>query len=39
MQPPIDRETARVINDGLRILYDPDGRLREAAAISKLIRD
>lgn len=38
-QPPIDRETASVINNGLRILYDPDGRLREAAAISKLIRD
>lgn len=38
-QPPIDRETASVINNGLRILYDPAGRLREAAAISKLIRD
>ena len=29
---PIDRETAGVINDGLQILYDPEGRL--AAAVS-----
>ena len=34
-RPPIDRETAGVINDGLRILYDPDGRLREAVAIAE----
>ena len=36
-QPPIDHETAGVINKGMRILYDPDGRLREAVAISKSI--
>ena len=29
-QPPIDRETAGVINDGLRILHDPEGRLQKA---------
>ena len=28
--PPIDAETARVINNGLRILYDPEGRLENA---------
>lgn len=27
---PIDSETAAVINDGLRILYDPEGRLEKA---------
>lgn len=32
MQLPIDRETAGVMNDGLRILYDPEGRLEGAAA-------
>ena len=31
-QLPIDRETAGVINDGLRIIYDPDGLLATAAA-------
>lgn len=31
-QLPIDRETAGVINDGLRILYDPEGRLQKAVA-------
>lgn len=31
-QLPMDRDTACVINDGLRILYDPDGCLKEAAA-------
>ena len=31
-QPPIDRETAAVINDGLRILYDPEKRLENAVA-------
>jgi hypothetical protein len=36
-RPPIDPETASVINNGLRIFYDPDGRLREAIAISKEI--
>ena len=29
---PIDAETARVINDGLRIFYDPDGLLAAAVA-------
>ena len=39
MQLPIDRETAGVINDGLLILYDPDGRLQEAAAhVAKMVR-
>lgn len=28
--PPIDDGTAAVINDGLKILYDPDGRLQAA---------
>ena len=32
MRLPIDRETAGVINNGLKILYDPDGRLAKAAA-------
>ena len=32
VQVPIDRKTASVINDGLQILYDPDGFL-EAAAV------
>jgi hypothetical protein len=31
-RPPLDRETAGVIRDGLRILYDPDRRLADAAA-------
>lgn len=39
MQPPIDHGTASIINNGLRILYDPDGRLREAVASSKSICD
>lgn len=29
-QEPIDPETARVINDGLRPLYDPEKRLEKA---------
>ena len=33
-QLPIDQGTARVINDGLRILYDPEGRLEEAIAVA-----
>lgn len=33
-EPPIDPETAGVINDGLRILYDPSGRLEQAKAIA-----
>lgn len=37
MELPIDRSTARVINDGLRILYDPEGRLQEAVAYSASI--
>jgi len=32
MRLPIDRETAGVINDGLRVLYDPAGRLEKAVA-------
>ena len=28
--PPIDPETAGVINDGLKVLYDPDGKLERA---------
>lgn len=32
MRLPIDRETAGVINNGLKILYDPEGRLAKAAA-------
>lgn len=34
MELPIDRETADVINDGLRILYDPAGHLEKAVAYS-----
>ena len=37
MRLPIDRETAGVINDGLRILYDPEGRLAEAAAFAEKV--
>ena len=38
-QLPIDRDTAGVINDGLLILYDPDGCLKEAAAYAaKMVR-
>ena len=37
VDPPIDRETAGVINDGLRILYDPEGRLENAAAVAASI--
>ena len=29
-RPPIDKETAGIINDGLRIIYDPDGLLAAA---------
>ncbi len=29
---PIDEETAGVINDGLRVLHDPEGCLEKAAA-------
>lgn len=32
MELPIDRETADVMNDGLRILHDPEGRLARAAS-------
>lgn len=32
MELPIDRETARVINNGLKILYDPAGSLEKAVA-------
>lgn len=34
MQEPIDPETAGVINDGLRVLYDPGGSLENAIACS-----
>ncbi len=34
MQLPIDPGTAAVINDGLKILYDPDGHLDRAVAAS-----
>ena len=37
MQLPIDGETAGVINDGLQILYDSDGRLAAAAAYAAKI--
>jgi predicted nucleotidyltransferase len=37
-QLPIDSETAQVINDGLRILFDPEDRLREAIAYASSIR-
>jgi hypothetical protein len=32
MELPIDHETAGVMNDGLRMLYDPAGRLERAVA-------
>ena len=38
IQPPIDRETAGVINDGLLILYDPEGCLADAAARAATFR-
>ena len=31
-EPPIDPRTAAVINNGLKILYDPEGRLGRAVA-------
>lgn len=34
---PIDPETASVINDGMRILYDPERRLEKAVAYAALI--
>ena len=34
-QLPIDAETAAVMNDGLRILYDPEGRLKSALACAE----
>ena len=39
MQLPIDRETAGVMNDGLWILYDPEGRLQTAAAFARSMLD
>jgi hypothetical protein len=30
MQIPLDRQTAGVINAGLQVLYDPEGRLKKA---------
>ena len=35
---PIDKETAGVINNGLQILYDPEGRLASAVAEAKRLR-
>ena len=37
MQLPIDRGTAGVMNDGLRILYDPEGHLERAVAYAASI--
>ena len=37
-QLPVDRETAGVINDGLQILYDPEGRLAAARAFAAKMR-
>ena len=34
-QLPIDPETADVMNNGLRILYDPEGRLENAIKYAK----
>ena len=34
MELPLDRETAGVINDGMRILYDPEGRLAKAISFA-----
>ncbi len=34
--PPIDRETAAVINSGLRVLYDPAGHLERAIAAATM---
>ena len=34
MDLPIDSGTARVMNDGLRVLHDPEGRLRRAVAFA-----
>lgn len=34
MQIPLDRETASVMNDGLVILYDPQGQLGKAATFA-----
>jgi len=36
-QLPIDPETAGVMNDGLRILYDPEGRLKSALAYAESV--
>ena len=36
-QLPIDPETAAVMNDGLRILYDPEGRLKSAVAYAESV--
>ncbi len=36
--PPIDPETAGVINDGLRILLDPDGKLERARVFAEKLR-
>jgi len=37
MEPPIDRETASVMSNGLRILYDPEVRLEKAVACAALL--
>ncbi len=36
-EPPIDHETAAVMNSGLRIFYDPKGRLEKATALAAMI--
>lgn len=38
-EPPIDRETAAVINAGLKVLYDPEGRLENAIAVAASTAD
>ncbi len=38
MTLPIDPGTAAVMNDGLRILYDPTGRLEKAVAFAASMR-
>lgn len=39
MELPIDPGTARVMNDGLQILYDPAGRLAKAVAFAASMLD
>lgn len=39
MDLPIDHETARVMSDGLRILYDPQGRLQKAVSFAARVTE